>query len=91
MENIIYIYIREKPDGENLSLPLKMTVNVLEDKEHAKRLIEECLIIENKCLDKKEVYKMYDFLDKELNVSSIIDKEEIIKKIIEFNFYREKI
>ena len=34
---------------------------------------------------------MYDFLDKGLNVSSIIDKAEIIKKIIEFNFDREKI
>ena len=85
----LFIYVREKPDGENLSSPLKITFNIFED---IKRLIEKYLNIENKCLDINEVYQMHEELEEEFNLSSILgEKEEIIKKIIEYNCDREKL
>ena len=87
----IFIYVREKLDGENLSSPLKITINVIEDKEHTKKLIEKYLDIKNKCLDIKEVYQMYEDLDLEFCLSKIFDKEEIIEEIIENNCNRNKI
>ena len=83
----IFIYVREKPDGENLSSPLKITLNIFQDIE---RLIENFLNTENKCLDIKKVYQMYEELDEEFNLTSIFDNGKIIKKIIEYNCDRGK-
>jgi len=40
-EYTIFTYIREKPDGDNLSFPLKITINVYEDPEEIKRKEEK--------------------------------------------------
>jgi len=37
----IYIYLREKPNGDNLSPPLKITINLIEDPENIERKEEE--------------------------------------------------
>ena len=79
-EYIVYIYVREKPDGENLSLPLKVIVN----------LTGENTEIDYKNLDKKKVEEVLDELEEELNITSVIDKDKVIQKIIEFNCDKEK-
>ena len=40
-EYTIFIYIKEKPDGDNLSPPLKITINLIEDSKNIKREEEE--------------------------------------------------
>jgi len=40
-EYTIYIYLREKSDGDNLSLPLKITFNIIEDTENFERKEEK--------------------------------------------------
>ena len=40
-EYTIFSHIREKPDGDNLSLPFKITINVYEDPEEIKRKEEK--------------------------------------------------
>ena len=40
-EYTIFTYIREKPKGDNLSLPLKITINLIEDSEINERKEEE--------------------------------------------------
>ena len=40
-EYTIYIYLREKPNGDNLSSPLIITVNLIEDSENIERKEEE--------------------------------------------------
>ena len=88
----IFIYVREKPDGPNLSSPFKITVNLIrEEFDEIKILIEKYLNIENKGLDKKKVYEMYEELEMEFNLSSIIENEEIIKVIIKNNCDIKKI
>ena len=81
----IFIHVREKPDGLNLSSPLKITVNTFKYNERIKRFIEKNLNIENKYLDKKKVYLKYEEFEEEFNLSSLLEEEEIIKKIIECN------
>ena len=80
-EYIIFIYVREKPDGENLSHPLKIIVNLTGDNTE----------IDYKNLDKKKVEEIFDELEEELNITSVIDKEIVIKKIIEFNCDKENL
>ena len=88
----IFIYVREKPDGPNLSSPFKITVNLIgEEFDEIKILIEKYLNIENKGLDKKKVYEMYEELEMEFNLSSFIENEEIIKVIIKNNCDIKKI
>jgi hypothetical protein len=40
-EYTINIYLREKPNGDNLSTPLKITVNLIEDRENIERKEEK--------------------------------------------------
>jgi len=79
-EYTIFIYVREKPDGENLSPPLKINVNLTGGNS----------VIDYKNLDKKMVEEMFNELQEEFNITSVLDKEIVIKKIIEFNCDREK-
>jgi len=90
-EYSVFIYVREKEDGENLSLPLKIKVNVIGDKEEAKRQIEKIFNNENIDLDLKRVYQMYEDLNDEYFLISIFNIDEIIKKIIEYKCDREKL
>ena len=90
-EYTIFIYIREKPDGDNLSPPLKITVILIEDPKDIKRKVEEKENIDYKGVDKNKVKEIYSFLEDECNISSILDREEVINKIIELNCDEEKI
>ena len=47
-ENSIFIYISEKQNGENLSLPLKITVKLIEDQNKNKREKKNIKLKENK-------------------------------------------
>ena len=85
----IFIYVREKADGENLSSPLKITVNVIGDKKLQSIIEKYSLIIKD--INIKEVYQIYKDFDEEYNLSSMFDTEETIKKIIEYKCDREKL
>ena len=98
-EYTLFIYVRKNINGENLSLPLKIIAYLNEDPEEIRKREEEekdkenikqILNIEFKVLDKEEVYQIYKELDNEYNMSAIFDKEEIFKKIIEYNCDKEK-
>ena len=88
----IFIYARESPDGDNLSSPLKITVNLIgSEDDEIKKLIEKYLKIGNKDIDKKQILEMYKELEAEFYLSSTIEKEEIIKAIIKNNCDRNNI
>ena len=58
-------------------------------KEYIKKKNEGNNNIDYQGLDKEEVEKIYEDLEQEFNISSIIDKEEVIKKIIELKCDRD--
>ena len=71
-EYTIYIYLREKPDGDNLSSPLKITVNLIEDPENIERKEEK----ENEKKEKeKEKKEKEDYFKREEDIKRI--QEEI--------------
>jgi len=93
-EYTIFAYIREKRDGDNLSLPFKITINVYEDPEEIKRKEEkekENKKICHKGVDKIKIEEMINSLENEYNIFSMFDEEEIVIKIIEFNCDKQKI
>ena len=100
--------MREKPNGDNLSSPLIITVNLIEDsdnierkeeekednfkeEEDIKRMKEKNENIDYKGVDKIKVEEMFYDLDDQYNICSLIDKKEVINKIIEFNCDKQKI
>ena len=71
-EYTIYIYLREKPDGDNLSSPLKITVNLIEDPENIEKKEEK----ENEKKEKeKEKKEKEDYFKREEDIKRI--QEEI--------------
>ena len=124
-EYTITIYAREKPNGENLSSPLKINIKLIEDpevkkeeeekkrkeEEEKKRIEEEeknkqksvqpggegevagkkpNVKVDYKGLNENEVKKMFEELEEEYNLSSILDEEEVLNKIVECNCNREE-
>ena len=78
-EYTIFAYIREKPEGDNLSRPLKLTINLFEDPENNKRKEEEKKDYfkrekHNKRTQKKNENIYYKGVD-------IIKAEEILKEL----------
>jgi len=85
-EYTIYIYLREKSDGDNLSLPLKITFNIIEEPENNERKEEKG----------KEEKKQEDDFKREEDNKRIQEKkgninykaEEILNELDEeFNIY----
>ena len=73
---VLYLYVRENENGENLSKPLKIICTVKD--------INEGLNID-------AVNKLAEDLDDEFNIFSMINREEVINKIIELKCDRDKI
>ena len=69
-EETIYIYLREKSDGDNLSLPLKITFNIIEDPENIERK-------ETKGKE-KEIEEKKDYFKREEDNKKIQEKKENI-------------
>ena len=75
----IYIYLREKPDGDNLSKPLKITVNVIEEPENIERKEENEKEKENEDYFKREE-EMKRIQEKKENIDyKGLDKIEVEK------------
>ena len=75
-----------KPD-EEVNLPesgIALERNISEDKDVINWL-------KSLCKDKKKVEEVLDELEEELNITSVIDKDKVIQKIIEFNCDKEKL
>ena len=58
-----------------------------EEEENGKKAEDD--VIDYQGLDPKEVNDLYDELDKEFNLSSIMDKKEVLEKIIDVQCDRE--
>ena len=71
-EYTLLLYVREKPDGNNLSKPLKIIVKLKPEEEDPQKKKE------------KEAINLYQELESKYNLSTF-NKQEVINKIIEIN------
>jgi len=78
-EYTIFTYIREKPDGDNLSFPFKITINVIEDPEEIRRKEQE---------EQKDYFKREEDIKRILEKIGNIDYKGVDKIKVEetFNF-----
>ena len=76
----LILYARQKENGENISKPLEIICTVNEDNN-----------FDYQGLDPIKVNDLANDLDDEFNIFSIVNKEEVINKIIELRCDKEKI